>query len=637
MAIVSRCIGPPRLRQLLLILSRSGAARPVTCARTTELCIAVSSPDPDRNRRALDAWRRALERTAPISREPRRTLPLVIEQLARERGEAAALIAPEATLSYRALAAQTHRYSRWAQARGLSAGAVVCVVVDTCADYLPLWLGITRTAAVAALVNPQLTGEWLTQALGRVAPSHVIASAGRAAAVRAAVATLPTAPRLWVHGGSHPGLDALGPDIARQAGAPLTERELALPSLASLALYIYTSGTSGPPKAARVSHYRLMQWSHWFAGLMDVSATDRMYNCLPLYHSVGGVVACGATLVGGGAVVLRPRFSASAFWRDVVQERCTLFQYIGELCRYLVQQPQAAAEREHRLRLACGNGLRQEVWRPFQERFAIPTILEYYASTEGNFSLYNCEGEPGAVGRIPAFLAHRLPVALIRHDAASGEPKRGADGHCERCRPDEPGEAIAPVAAAPARAGAFEGYADPEASARKLLHDVFRPGDAWYRSGDLLRRDRRGFYYFVDRIGDSYRWKGENVSAAEVWAALAQCPGVIDGTVYGVAVPGRDGQAGMAALVVNEQFDWQRFRRELDQRLPPYARPVFVRLLAALPATATFRARSAELRRQGIDPAQVRDPLYVADAARDCYRPLDDPLRTALGSGALRL
>jgi fatty-acyl-CoA synthase len=595
----------------------------------------VSSPDPDRNARALDAWRRALERTAPIAREPRRTLPLVIDELARQRGAAAALIAPEATLSYQALAAQSHRYSRWAQAQGLTAGAVVAIVLDTCADYLPLWLGITRTGAVAALVNPQLTGEVLAQALARVAPRHVVASAGHAGAVRAASAALTDSPVLWVHDGRHAGLESLAPEIARQSGEPLAERELELPSLASLALYIYTSGTSGPPKAARVSHYRLMQWSHWFAGLMDVVPADRMYNCLPLYHSIGGVVACGATLVGGGAVVLRPRFSASGFWRDVAAERCTLFQYIGELCRYLVQQPQLPGERAHALRLACGNGLRADVWRAFQERFAIPRILEYYASTEGNFSLYNCDGEPGAVGRIPGFLAHRLPVALIRYDATSGEPARGADGYCQRCAPDEPGEAIAPVTERPARAGAFEGYADPEASARKLLHDVFRPGDAWYRSGDLLRLDRRGFFYFVERIGDSYRWKGENVSASEVWAALAQCPGVVDGVVYGVEVPGRDGRAGMAALVVNERFDWQEFRREINARLSPFARPVFVRLVASVPATGTFRTRSAELRSAGIDP-QVGD-VYVADAVSDSYRPLDQQLRAAIDSGAFRL
>jgi fatty-acyl-CoA synthase len=595
----------------------------------------MSSPDPDRNPRALDAWRRALERTAPIARQPQRTLPLVIDELARERGAAAALIAPEATLSYEALAAQTHRYSRWARAQGLGAGAVVAVVVDSCVDYLPLWLGITRTGTVAALVNPQLTGDLLAQALARVAPRHVVASAAHAAAVHAAATALPGAPHLWIHAGRHAGFDSLAAEVAREDSQPLAERDLALPSLASQALYIYTSGTSGLPKAARVSHYRLMQWSHWFAGLMDVVPADRMYNCLPLYHSIGGVVACCAPLLGGGAVVLRPRFSASAFWRDVRAERCTLFQYIGELCRYLLQQPEAPAEREHTLRLACGNGLRPEVWRPFQQRFAIPKILEYYASTEGNFSLYNCDGEPGAVGRIPGFLAHRLPVTLIRHDAATGAPTRGADGFCQRCAPDEPGEAIAPVAEAPARAGAFEGYADPEASAAKVLHGVFRPGDAWYRSGDLLRRDARGYFYFIDRIGDSYRWKGENVSASEVWAALAQCPGVLDGAVYGVAVPGRDGRAGMAALVVNEQFDWLVFGRKLTERLPPYARPVFVRLVAALPATATFRTMSAELKRQGIDPALVHDPLFVADAAG--YRPLDDALRAAIASGALRI
>ena len=211
----------------------------------------MSSPDPDRS--PLDAWRRALERTAPIPREPTRTLPVVIDRLADEHGEAAALIAPEATLSFNALAAQTHRYSRWAQSQGLTAGAVVCIVLDTCADYLPLWLGITRTGAVAALVNPQLTGELLSHALARVAPRHVVASAAHAAAVHAAVAALPDAPRLWLHEGSHPDCESLAPEIARQPGEPLSERELVLPALASQALYIYTSGTSGPPKAARVS------------------------------------------------------------------------------------------------------------------------------------------------------------------------------------------------------------------------------------------------------------------------------------------------------------------------------------------------------------------------------------------------
>src|SRR5437667_135571 len=221
--------------------------------------------------------------------------------------------------------------------------------------------------------------------------------------------------------------------------------ERAPPALADRALYIYTSGTTGLPKAAIVSHLRLMQWSEWFAGLIDVQPHDRLYNCLPMYHSVGGVVACGAALVGGAAVVVRERFSVSRFWQDVAAERCTLFQYIGELCRYLVNAPHQAAESQHVLRLACGNGLRGEVWREFQQRFRIPQILEYYAATEGNFSLYNCERRPGAIGRIPPFLAHRMPVEIVRFDVEAGAPLRDARGQCVRCAADEVGEAIGQI------------------------------------------------------------------------------------------------------------------------------------------------------------------------------------------------
>ena len=373
-----------------------------------------------------------------------------------------------------------------------------------------------------------------------------------------------------------------------------------------------------------MSHYRLMQWSHWFAGMMDTKPGDRMFNCLPLYHSVGGVVAVFATLVNGGAGVLRPRFSASDFWRDVRDERCTLFQYIGELCRYLVNTPHRAGETDHSLRMACGNGLRPEVWLPFQTRFGIKRILEYYASTEGNFSLYNCEGQPGAIGRIPAFLANRLPVALLRFDVETSEPWRNAAGLCERCEANETGEAVGLMPNSDAeRAGRFEGYADAEATGRKVLRNVFKEGDAWYRTGDLMRRDARGFYYFVDRVGESYRWKGENVSTAEVLSALTASRGVLDGVVYGVSVPGADGRAGTAALLVNSDFDLAVFRAEVAARLPPYARPVFLRILSSLEATGTFKPRKQDLVKAGFDPSGVADPLYFDDAASGRYVALD--------------
>jgi fatty-acyl-CoA synthase len=427
-------------------------------------------------------------------------------------------------------------------------------------------------------------------------------------------------------------------ELAQFPGDDLPDSECAPPPIDSTALYIYTSGTTGLPKAAKVSHYRVMRWSHWFAGLMDTQSDDRMFNCLPLYHSVGGVVAAGATLVGGGAVVIRERFSASDFWRDLRDQRCTLFQYIGELCRYLVNAPHQDAETEHSLRIACGNGLRADVWERFQQRFKIPRIIEYYASTEGNFSLYNCEGRPGAIGKIPSFLAHRLPVALLRFDVDSGEPRRGAGGFCERCAPNEAGEAVGLIPGADSElAGRFEGYADAEASARKVLRNVFKDGDAWYRTGDLMRCDEDGFYHFVDRVGETYRWKGENVSTTEVLTALMAARGVLDGVVYGVAVAGTDGRAGAAALVVDANFDLAAFRADLALRLPAYARPVFLRLLRHIESTGTFKPRKEDLVQAGFDPARIADPLFVDDARKQAYVPVDAALFAAISAGDFRI
>ena len=586
---------------------------------------------------ALKAWVRALERTAPIEREPQVTLPVVIERLADRFEKAPALVSPEATLTYRGLAALSNRYSRWALERGLTSDSVVALMMPNCAEYLAIWLGLTRVGVTVALVNTNLIGDGLVHAITIVAARHVFAAAELAGRIAAVRAQLGAEVECWVHGESTGELRPLGPEIGGMSGDALADNERRAPSIDARALYIYTSGTTGLPKAAIVSHYRLMQWSHWFAGLMDTTPADRMYNCLPLYHSVGGVVATGATLVGGGAVVLRPRFSASEFWRDVRAERCTLFQYIGELCRYLVNGPPQPDDGEHGLRLACGNGLRLEVWEALVRRFRIPRILEYYAATEGNFSLYNCEGEPGAIGRIPAFLAHRLPVALVKFDVERGEPTRNADGFCERCEAGDAGEAIGLIPARGARTGRFEGYADSVASSRKLLRDVFKTGDQWYRTGDLMRRDARGFYFFVDRIGETFRWKGENVSTTDVLAGLAACPGVLEGVVYGVEVPGSDGRAGMGALVVGDDFDLARLHAHVASRLPDYARPLFLRIISDLATTGTFKPQKHKLQAAGFDPARIADRLYFDDRRQAAYVPLDAQLHAEIVAGRLRL
>ena len=585
---------------------------------------------------ARDAWLRALAKTAAIG-ERGITLPALIERLAGQFNAAPALVSVEASMSYGQLGFRCNQYSRWGIGRELKRGDAVALLMSNCAEYLAIWLGLTRIGAVVALVNSQLAGDVLAHSINIAEPKYLIVGADLAARVAAIRPRLRPALKCRVVG-SGGEFEQLQPELAPLSGESLTAAECEPPPIDATALYIYTSGTTGLPKAAKVSHYRLMQWSHWFAGMLDTQPHDRMFNCLPLYHSVGGVVATFATLVNGGAVVIRQRFSASDFWRDVRDERCTLFQYIGELCRYLVNTPYQPTETEHCLRIACGNGLRPEVWVPFQTRFRIPRILEYYASTEGNFSLYNCEGQPGAIGRIPAFLANRLPVALLRFDVEKSEPWRNAAGFCERCAANEIGEAVGLMPdMGGERAGRFEGYADQEASNRKVLRNVFKAGDSWYRTGDLMRRDERGFYYFVDRVGETYRWKGENVSTAEVLTALTASRGVIEGVVYGVSVPGADGRAGTAALVVNAEFDLAAFRAEVASRLPPYARPVFLRILSTLEATGTFKPRKQDLMQSGFDPSRITDPLYFDDARSQRYVPVDAALYAAIVDGTIRI
>jgi fatty-acyl-CoA synthase len=584
------------------------------------------------------AWARALALTAPIAQNPTITLPIRIAELAEIFGDRIALIGEDETLSYRALAERSNRYARWALEQGLSRGDVVCIVMHNCPDYLAAWLGITRIGAIAALINTNLVGESLAHAIRVASPKSVVVSSELAPTVAAIRSSIDPSLPCWVAGGPLHGIASIDASLQRQSPMTVTAAECPPPSTRDRALYIYTSGTTGLPKAAVVSHHRVLQWSYWFAGLLDTSEDDRIYNCLPLYHSVGGVVAPGSILVRGGSVVLRRKFSARAFWDDIVRTDCTLFQYIGELCRFLLNSPPHSREREHRIRIACGNGLRPDIWESFQSRFSIPRILEFYAATEANFSLYNCEGRPGAIGRIPPFLAHRFPIALVAFDFDTGEPLRDERGLCRACGVDEVGEALGRIADEGSSAETqFHGYTDRAASDRKVLRNVFASGDAWFRSGDLMRRDAAGFFHFVDRIGDTFRWKGENVSTGEIADAVCAWPEVKEAVVYGVAAPGYDGRAGMVAIVVEDELDLIGFRAHLTARLPEYARPVFVRILREIETTGTFKPKRQDLVRIGFDPSATSDPLFVSDRESNAFIRLDGAVFARISTGQLRL
>ena len=550
--------------------------------------------------------------------------------MASSRGEATALIDDVQSVTYAGLVALTNRYARWALLEDLAPGEVVALMLPNCASYVAVWLGVTAVRGVVALINPQLSGDGLAHAIAAVQPRHVIVDSAGETALGAIAARLPPGMRTWSFGAgcTHARVD----DAAlRLSPAPLDLPAERISALTDLALYIYTSGTTGLPKAARISHRRVAEWSQWFAGLIDTQPSDRMFNCLPMFHSVGGVVAIGAMLAGGGSVLIRRGFSARSFWDDVATHRCTVFQYIGELCRHILNSP-AEPQGGHSLRLCCGNGLRGEVWTAFAERFGIPHILEFYASTEGNVSLYNVPGRPGAIGHLPGFLAHRAPVILAQCDAESGALLRGADGLACVCQPGKTGEALGRIASR-----AFEGYTDQQASEAKIARNVLATGDAWYRTGDLMQRDAAGYFTFVDRLGDNFRWKGENIASAWVADALCRAPGVQDAVVYGVAVPGHEGRAGMAALTVGAGFTPDGLLAHLAAHLPAYAWPVFLRIVPSILATATFKPQRAALAREGYDAATIADPLYVYDKKLGAYLGLDLAVLRNVVAGEVRV
>ena len=584
------------------------------------------------------AWLRALELTAPIARNRDRTLSTVIDELAETAGGAPALLSDRECLSYHALAERSNRYARWALDQGLARGDIVGLLMPNRPEYMAIWLGITRVGGVVALLNTNLRGPALAHCINIVSPRHLIVAAELIDPLTAALPHLAGAAKVWAHGTSHYEFPRIDRDIERHAGEQLSKAERRPLTIEDRALCIYTSGTTGLPKAANVSHARLMQWSHWCAGMMDTRSSDRMYNCLPMYHSVGGVLATGAVLVGGGAVVIRESFSARQFWNDINRWNCTLFQYIGELCRYLLHTGPSPHERAHQIRMCCGNGLRLDVWTDFKERFGIPQILEFYAATEGTVSFFNVEGKPGAVGRIPSYLAHRFPATTVKFDVERDEPVRNERGRCLRCAAGEVGEAIGELLEDPLSVGRrFDGYTCKEASEKRILRNVFEPRDAWFRTGDLMRKDEKGYFYFVDRIGDTFRWKGENVATSEVSEAICAFPGVKHANVYGVAVPDTDGRAGMATLVPHGELDLAALRTHLINRLPGYARPVFLRIQNDMDVSATFKYKKIDLVRQGYDPAATADHVYFDAPEREGFVRLDTALYDRIRSGQVRL
>jgi len=543
-----------------------------------------------------------------------RSIVDIVEAQARKRPTSIAILWGDQAMRYGELDARANRYANWALGAGIGRGTPVALLMENRPDYICAWLGMFKVGAQVALINTNLLGEQLAHSIAISGARHAIV--GAELAVNFLAAPFAQTPALWLEGEGCNLTKALAaasdkpPGKDARAGVTLKDR----------AFFIYTSGTTGLPKAANFSHMRMLFMMSGFVGALRPRPSDRIYDPLPLYHSTGGVCAVGLAFFSGGALILKRKFSVHEFWADVHRHGATMFEYIGELCRYLLNAPPSPLEKGHKIRAITGNGLRPEIWREFQSRFAIPRIVEFYGATEGNVSMLNYDGTVGAVGRVPDYLEWLLPSRVVRFDVENEMPVRGEDGLCVECAPGEVGEALGGMSK---RAGReFEGYTNKADSAKKLLHDVFKKGDVWFRTGDLMRRDEHGYFYFVDRIGDTFRWKGENVSTGEVGEVLAAMRGIREANVYGVSVPGMEGRAGMAALVVDGDFDLDALPGWLKTRLASYARPVFLRLSPQIDVTGTFKQRKVDLVREGFDPAAIADPLYVFDADSGRYEKL---------------
>jgi fatty-acyl-CoA synthase len=389
------------------------------------------------------------------------------------------------------------------------------------------------------------------------------------------------------------------------------------------AFYIFTSGTTGMPKASVMTHYRWLRALAGFGGLgMRLTSNDTLYCCLPLYHNNALTVALSAVLNSGATLALGKSFSASKFWDEVIQYDATAFVYIGEICAYLLNQPPKDTDRKNKVRVIAGNGLRPSIWDEFTERFGIDRVCEFYAASEGNTAFVNVLNLAKTTGICPT------PVAFVEYDGDTGEPVRDEKGRVRKVRNGEPGLLLSKVS----NFQPFDGYTDKKESEKKLVRNAFRDGDVWFNTGDLMRSQGFGHAAFTDRLGDTFRWKGENVATTEVEAALSADPQVEEATVFGVEVPGTSGRAGMAAIQFREgeEFDGKGLAKEAYERLPGYAVPLFVRVVKELAHTSTFKSQKVDLRKQGYgagsnedgegeDDVEIDDPIYVLSGKDEGY------------------
>ncbi|XP_042678852.1 long-chain fatty acid transport protein 6 isoform X1 [Centrocercus urophasianus] len=569
-------------------------------------------------------------------------------KLAEKQPRKAFLIYDGKVLSYRDVDRRSNRVAQVFLHHGtLKKGDTVALLMGNEPDFIHVWFGLAKLGCVVAFLNFNVRSRSLLHCLTSCEPKILIVGADLLGTLEEILPNLPKDISVWVMSkdSTFPSVHSLLGKMEAASEDPVPVSRRSASNLRSSVLYIFTSGTTGLPKAAVISHMQVLKGA---AGLWAFGATaeDIIYITLPLYHSAASLLGIGGCIELGATCVLRKKFSASQFWSDCKKYNVTVIQYIGELCRYLCSQPVVSGkddgnsskdeEKNHKVRLAVGNGVRNDVWREFLDRFGAIKICEFYGATEGNICFMNHTGKIGSVGRTNFFYKLFFPFDLIKYDFQKDEPIRNKHGWCEKVKRGEAGLLISQVNAK----NPFFGYAgNKRHTEKKLLSEVFKKGDLYFNTGDLMVQDHENFLYFWDRIGDTFRWKGENVATTEVSDVIVMMDFIQEANVYGVSVPGHEGRAGMASLILkqNKAINLEQLYKQVVTYLPGYACPLFLRVQETMEMTGTFKQQKFRLVDEGFNPSTITDPLYFLDNSKQTYILLTKEVYERILSGQIKL
>ncbi|XP_029951274.1 very long-chain acyl-CoA synthetase-like [Salarias fasciatus] len=541
--------------------------------------------------------------------------------------------------SYGEVDKQSNKVARALQAEvRLQEGDSVALFLANEPSFVWTWLGLAKLGCPAALLNFNIRSKSLLHCFSCCGAKVLLTCPELQDAVEEILPTLKEQGiRVFILSDSCsvPDIAPLSVKISQASDEPLSPALRSNATIRTTALCIFTSGTTGLSKAAIITHGKI-----WGASSLlitcGVTADDIIYVNLPLYHVAGFVVGTMGAMERGMTVILKRRFSASQFWDDCRKYNVTVVQYIGETLHFLCNTPKKDNEKNHKVRLAIGNGLRSDVWSEFLNRFGDIKVREIYGATEGNIVLMNYTSKIGAVGRRNILHQFMFPHAFIKFDVEKEEPVRNSDGLCIKVSTGETGLLVSKIT----QRSPFSGYAgNKQQTEKKLLRDVLKKGDLYFNTGDLLRFDEENFVYFQDRVGDTFRWKGENVATSEVADILTMAHCVLEANVYGVKVEGHEGRIGMAAITLKEgeDFDCSDTYKQVSNHVPAYARPRFIRIQPCLEMTGTFKMKKVKLVEEGFNPAHIEDQLYFLDTDRRTYVPLTEEIYRAISSSEIKL